>query len=66
MKKYIVPREQNLTYEGNIAHIFQLFKNYRFFYSKIKKCYPNVKIYNATPNSFLDVFPFIDLKDIKV
>jgi hypothetical protein len=65
MKKFLIPREQYMTYEGNVAHVFQLFKNYRFFYSKVRKAHPNTKIYNTTPNSFLDVFPHIDLEKVK-
>lgn len=65
MKKYISPRDLKLTYEKNIANILQLFRNYRFFYAKAKKLYPGIKIYNATPESFLDVFPMINFADIK-
>lgn len=66
VKKLAVPRDLTMTYEENIAHVYQLFKNYRLLYSKVKKLYPNVKIYNATPNSFLDVFPVINFEDIKI
>lgn len=55
-----------LSYEAEIGHVKQLFKNYRLFYQKIKKAYPNVEIYNATPNSFLDVFPFVDIADLNL
>ena len=55
-----------MTYEDNIAHVLQLFKNYRLFNSKVRRLYPNVKIYNATPNSYLDVFPMINFEDIKI
>jgi len=65
MKKYIPIRDQTLTYEKNIANVLQLFRNYKFFYAKAKKLYPGIKIYNATPNSFLDVFPMINFEDIK-
>lgn len=65
MKKFIAPRDLKLTYEKNIANILQLFRNYRFFYEKIHKQDPDIKIYNATPDSFLDVFPMIDFKNIK-
>ena len=54
-----------LSYEAEIGHVKQLFKNYRLFYQKVKKNHPKVEIYNATPNSFLDVFPFIDFADIQ-
>lgn len=65
MKKYINPRDLKLTYEKNVANILQLFRNYRFFFQKAKKLYPGIKVYNATPDSFLDVFPMINFKDIK-
>lgn len=63
-KKLIVPREHYMTYEDNIAHIYQLFKNYRFFWKKAQKIYPGIKIYNTTPESFLDVFPKKDLSNV--
>jgi len=65
VKKVAVPRDLDMTYEDNIAHVFQLFKNYRLFYKKIQKLHPEIKIYNATPNSYLDVFPAIKFTDIK-
>src|SRR3989344_5632380 len=65
VKKEAVPRDLTMNYEDNIAHVLQLFKNYRLFYKKVKKEYPNVKILNATPNSYLDVFPNIKFEDIK-
>ena len=52
------------SYEAELGHIRQLFKNYRLFYQKVKKLRPNIEIYNATPNSFLDVFPFVDFSTI--
>ncbi len=57
--------QNNISYENSIAHVLQLFKSYRFLYAKIKKVHPEVKIYNATPKSFLDVFPRIKYEDIK-
>lgn len=66
VKKLAVPRDLAMTYEDNIAHVFQLFKNYRLFYKRVKKLYPNTKIFNATPNSYLDVFPMINFEDIKI
>lgn len=66
VKKLAVPRDLTMTYEDNIAHVLQLFKNYRLFNSKVRRLYPNVKIYNATPNSYLDVFPMINFEDIKI
>lgn len=57
---------RNLTgYEAEVSRIRQLFKNYRLFYRKVKKMSPKTEIYNATPNSFLDVFPFTKFEDIK-
>lgn len=54
------------SYENTMQHILQLFKNYRLFYKKVKKERPEVRIFNATPNSYLDVFPFIKYEDIKL
>jgi len=53
------------SYENFMEHILQLFKNYRLFYKKVKKEHPDIKIFNATPNSFLDVFPFISYDEIQ-
>lgn len=63
--KYITPKLSKMSYEHAVANILQLFRNYRFFYQKIRKIYPDIKIYNATPNSFLDVFPTVKFEDIK-
>lgn len=52
------------TYEGSIESTLRLFKNYRYLKEKLEKTKPNVKIYNATPNSFLDVFPMVNFEDI--
>ncbi len=65
MDKYFRSRDIYMNYEKNIANILQLFKNYRFFFQKSKKLYPGINIYNATPNSFLDVFPMVNFEDIK-
>lgn len=65
VKQLAVPRDLSMNYEENVAHVLQLFRNYRFFYKKVREIHPDIKIYNATPNSFLDVFPFINFKDIK-
>lgn len=65
VKKFAVPRDLTMTYEDNVAHVLQLFKNYRLFYKKTKKLYPDTKIFNATPDSYLDVFPTIKFEDIK-
>lgn len=56
---------QDARYENMIASCLKLFRNYRLLSEKIAKPYPNVKIYNATPNSFLDVFPMVNFEDIK-
>lgn len=66
VKRFAIPRDLAMNYEDNVAHVLQLFKNYRLFYKKICKLHPNVKIFNATPNSYLDVFPSISFKDIKL
>lgn len=65
VKRLAVPRDLTMTYEENIAHVLQLFKNYRLFYKKVRETHPNVKILNATPNSYLDVFPMIQFKNIE-
>lgn len=66
LKKYLRPKEMSANYENNIANTLQLFKNYRLFYAKARQTYPDLKIFNATPNSFLDVFPVINFEDIKL
>lgn len=50
-----------MPYEEHIVQSLILFKNYRLFKEKIARTNPRVKIYNTTPNSFLDVFPNADL-----
>jgi len=55
-----------MTYEGHIDNIKILFKNYRLLKQKLAKEKPAVKIYNATPNSYLDVFPYIKFENIKL
>jgi len=57
---------KNATYEDIVIGAIKLFQNYRFLKEKVAKEYPRVKIYNATPNSFLDVFPIIKYGDIKL
>ena len=57
-------REINNTYEEKMIIFLQLFKNYRLFYQKVRKLYPEIKIFNATPNSFLDVFPAMSYEDL--
>ena len=56
---------QDACYENMTESCLKLFRNYRLLAEKVAKLYPNVKIYNATPNSFLDVFPMINFEDIK-
>ncbi len=65
LKKYISRKELNSNYELSMANMLQLFRNYRLFYAKALKTHPRLKIFNATPNSFLDVFPMINFEDIK-
>lgn len=65
LKKYITPKEMSANYESLMLNTLQLFRNYRLFYAKARKAHPNLKIFNATPNSFLDVFPMINFNDIK-
>lgn len=66
LEKYIGSKELRANYELNMANMLQLFRNYRLFYAKARKINPNLKIFNATPNSFLDVFPMINFKEIKL
>ena len=66
MKKYITPKEMKFNYEMNMASTLQLFRNYRLFYAQALKNNPHLKIFNATPNSFLDVFPMINFDDIRL
>jgi hypothetical protein len=63
-KKYFVQKDFTKNYEDNVAHVHQLFKNYRLLKNKLAREKPEVKIFNATPNSFLDVFPFIKFEEI--
>lgn len=65
-RRYFVERDLDVDYETNIARVLQLFKNYRLLKKKLAKEKPDVKIFNATPNSFLDVFPFVDFEDINI
>lgn len=51
-------------YEERIDQIKALFRNYRLLKKKINIINPGVKILNATPNSYLDVFPKINYDDI--
>ena len=64
-KKYTSVKDSFMSYEDIIVNTLQLFKNYRLFYRQAKQEYPNIQIFNATPNSFLDVFPMINFEDIK-
>ena len=65
MKKFSLKKGVSRpTYEHSIVSILQLFKSYRLFHEKAKKKYPDIKIVNATPNSFLDVFSFVNFEDL--
>ena len=55
-----------VPYENRIYQAGILFKNYRLIKEKFSKNRPDIKIYNATPDSFLDVFPMIKFEDIKL
>ena len=66
LKKYLSPKMISSNYELNMANTLQLFRNYRLFYEKALKGHPDLKIFNATPNSFLDVFPMVNFEDIKL
>jgi hypothetical protein len=47
------------TYEQNLWSTYLLFRNYRLL-----KRTTDSKIYNLTPNSYLDVFPFKEYEDV--
>ena len=55
-----------MPYEKHIYSSLILFKNYRLLKEKLAIKKPAIKIYNATPNSFLDVFPMVKFEDIKI
>ncbi|MDO8496891.1 MAG: DUF115 domain-containing protein [bacterium] len=55
-----------MPYENHIYSSLILFKNYRLLKEKLAIEKPAIKIYNATPNSFLDVFPMVKFEDIKI
>lgn len=55
-----------MPYEKHIYSSLVLFKNYRLLKEKLAIEKPALKIYNATPNSFLDVFPMVKFEDIKL
>ena len=65
LKKYLDPKSIALNYEASMADVLQLFRNYRLLYAKARNINPELKIYNATPNSFLDVFPMINFENIR-
>ncbi len=65
IKAMVVKREQNSNYSFVLANILQLFKNYEFIYSKIRKIHPGIRIYNATPDSYLDTFPKVKFEEIE-
>ncbi|MFA4872382.1 MAG: hypothetical protein WC659_00405 [Patescibacteria group bacterium] len=58
-------RDVEMSYEKYMVSVLQLFKNYRHFSTKVEQTHPRVKIYNTTPNTFLDIFPCIDFDDIE-
>lgn len=62
VKKYAL---QITSYEELINDAKSLFTNYRLLNAKIKSIGPEIKIFNATPNSFLDVFPRIKFENIR-
>src|SRR3989338_112938 len=53
-----------MPYEKHIYNSLILFRNYRLLKEKLSREKPNIKIYNATPNSYLDVFPMVKYEDI--
>lgn len=64
-KKYINSKLSNSNYEALMLNTLQLFRNYRLFYAKALRKNSQLKIFNATPESFLDVFPMVNFNDIK-
>lgn len=58
--------KESASYEEMVESGLRLFRNYRLLKEKTATLYPKVKIYNATPNSFLDVFPRVNFEDIKL
>ena len=64
--KFASERDAFANYECAMAHVLQLYKNYRLFYKKAKQANPDFQVLNVTPNSFLDVFPHIDFDQIKL
>lgn len=57
---------ESASYEEMVESGLRLFRNYRLLKEKAAKLYPQTKIFNATPNSFLDVFPMVNFEDIKL
>lgn len=53
------------SYEAQIDQVKTLFRNYRLLKTKLSIENPKIRIFNATPNSFLDVFPMINFEEIK-
>jgi len=64
IKERGLQRDVEMSYEKYMVSILQLFRNYRHFFNKVRQRYPRVRIYNATPDTFLDVFPCVDFNDI--
>ena len=62
VKKYAL--DDVVSYENLIHHVQVLFQNYRLLKKKLSITNPRLKIFNATPNSFLDVFPSADYETI--
>ena len=58
--------EEMSSYEEIAESALRLFQNYRLLKKRAVQLYPRAKIYNATPNSFLDVFPMINFEEIKL
>lgn len=53
------------SYEAQIDQVKTLFRNYRLLKTKLSVERPKIRIFNVTPNSFLDVFPMVKFEDIK-
>lgn len=51
---------ENVTYEECMAGVHELFRSYRILKNKLN----NIKIYNCSPGSYLDVFEFADYHEV--
>lgn len=52
------------SYESMLDSMKTLFRNYRLVKELLSSTHPNLKIYNASPGSFLDTFPLVKYEEI--